>query len=44
MYGMVTALIIQNATAATQLRAAGAPAYACVIQAKALIGTPHRRP
>jgi FtsP/CotA-like multicopper oxidase with cupredoxin domain len=31
MYGMVTALVIQDAAAATELRAAGAPAYACVI-------------
>ncbi len=35
MYGMVTALIIQDAAAATQLRVAGAPAYACVIPTKA---------
>ncbi len=35
MYGMVTALIIQDAAAATQLRAAGAPAYASVIPTKA---------
>jgi FtsP/CotA-like multicopper oxidase with cupredoxin domain len=34
MYGMVTALIIQDATAATQLRSAGAPAYACVMPTK----------
>ena len=31
MYGMVTALVIQDAAAATQLRVAGAPSYACVI-------------
>jgi FtsP/CotA-like multicopper oxidase with cupredoxin domain len=35
MYGMVTALVIQDATAATELKAAGAPAFACVIPAKA---------
>jgi FtsP/CotA-like multicopper oxidase with cupredoxin domain len=34
MYGMVTALIIQDAAAATQLRTAGAPAYACVMPTK----------
>ena len=34
MYGMVTALVIQDATAATQLRLAGAPAFACVIPTK----------
>lgn len=31
MYGMVTALIVQDETAAISLASAGAPAYACVI-------------
>ena len=31
MYGMVTALIVQDATAAISLASAGAPAYSCVI-------------
>jgi hypothetical protein len=31
---MVTALIIQDAAAASQLRSAGAPAYACVMPTK----------
>ena len=31
MYGMVTALVVQDATAAVSLASAGAPAYACVI-------------
>jgi FtsP/CotA-like multicopper oxidase with cupredoxin domain len=31
MFGMVTALIVQDAAAAISLAAAGAPAYACVI-------------
>jgi FtsP/CotA-like multicopper oxidase with cupredoxin domain len=31
MYGMVTALVVQDAAAALDLRAAGAPAYACVM-------------
>jgi len=31
MYGMVTALIIQDAVAATKLQSAGAPAYASVV-------------
>jgi FtsP/CotA-like multicopper oxidase with cupredoxin domain len=31
MFGMVTALVIQDATAAISLAAAGAPAYVCVI-------------
>ena len=31
MYGMVTALVVQDATAAVQLASAGAPAYTCVI-------------
>ena len=30
MYGMVTALVVQDATAAADLAAAGAPAYRCV--------------
>ena len=34
MYGMVTALVIQDATAAIQLQQAGAPAFACVIPTK----------
>jgi manganese oxidase len=33
MYGMVTALIVQDKTAAISLAAAGAPAYTCVIPA-----------
>jgi FtsP/CotA-like multicopper oxidase with cupredoxin domain len=33
MYGMVTALIVQDKAAAVSLAAAGAPAYACVIPA-----------
>ena len=35
MYGMVTALVIQDAAAAGDLRLAGAPAYACVVPTKA---------
>jgi FtsP/CotA-like multicopper oxidase with cupredoxin domain len=31
MFGMVTALVVQDATAAADLRSAGAPAFACVI-------------
>jgi FtsP/CotA-like multicopper oxidase with cupredoxin domain len=31
MYGMVTALVVQDATAAADLALAGAPAFACVI-------------
>jgi FtsP/CotA-like multicopper oxidase with cupredoxin domain len=31
MYGMVTALVVQDATAAAALAVAGAPAFACVI-------------
>jgi hypothetical protein len=31
MFGMVTALVIQDAAAAISLAAAGAPAYVCVI-------------
>ena len=31
MYGMFTALVVQNATAAIDLAAAGAPAFTCVI-------------
>jgi len=31
MYGMVTALVVQDATAAVELAAAGAPAFSCVI-------------
>ena len=31
MFGMVTSLVIQDATAAFSLAAAGAPAYVCVI-------------
>ena len=34
MYGMVTALVVQDATAAAQLKAAGAPAFTCVIPTK----------
>ncbi|MEA2653800.1 MAG: hypothetical protein QOI37_1027 [Chloroflexota bacterium] len=35
MYGMVTALVIQDAAAAGDLKLAGAPAYACVVPTKA---------
>jgi manganese oxidase len=35
MYGMVTALIIQDAAAAIDLQLAGAPAFACVIPTQA---------
>ena len=35
MYGMVTALVVKDATAALDLAAAGAPAYRCVIPSKA---------
>jgi FtsP/CotA-like multicopper oxidase with cupredoxin domain len=35
MYGMVTALVVQDASAATELRLAGAPGYVCVIPTKA---------
>lgn len=31
MFGMVTALVVQDATAAAELAAAGAPAFACVV-------------
>ena len=31
MYGMVTALIVQDEAAAISLASAGAPAYSCVI-------------
>ena len=31
MYGMVTALVVQDAAAAAALQAAGAPAFTCVI-------------
>ncbi len=31
MYGMVTALVVQDQAAAVQLQAAGAPAFACVV-------------
>ena len=34
MYGMVTALVVQDAAAAVSLKQAGAPAFACVIPAK----------
>ena len=35
MFGMVTALVVQDATAARGLKAAGAPAFACVMPSKA---------
>jgi FtsP/CotA-like multicopper oxidase with cupredoxin domain len=35
MYGMVTALVVQDAAAAAVLQSAGAPAFACVIPSKA---------
>lgn len=35
MFGMVTALIVQDAAAAISLAAAGAPAFACVIPSPA---------
>ena len=31
MFGMVTALVVQDQAAAVQLKAAGAPAFACVV-------------
>jgi FtsP/CotA-like multicopper oxidase with cupredoxin domain len=34
MYGMVTALVVQDAAAAVSLQAAGAPAFSCVIPTK----------
>ena len=34
MYGMVTALVVQDAAAAVSLKQAGAPAFACVIPSK----------
>ena len=34
MYGMVTALVVQDAAAAVSLQAAGAPAFTCVIPTK----------
>ncbi len=34
MYGMVTALVVQDAAAAVTLKAAGAPAFTCVIPTK----------
>ena len=36
MYGMVTALVVQDAAAAVSLEAAGAPAFTCVIPTKEL--------
>ena len=35
MFGMVTALVVQDATAAAVLQTAGAPAFACVIPTRA---------
>jgi FtsP/CotA-like multicopper oxidase with cupredoxin domain len=35
MYGMVTALVVQDSTAAVDLEAAGAPAFTCVIPQRA---------
>jgi FtsP/CotA-like multicopper oxidase with cupredoxin domain len=35
MFGMVTALVVQDQAAAVQLQAAGAPAFACVMPGKA---------
>jgi manganese oxidase len=35
MYGMVTALVVQDASAAAELQLAGAPGYVCVIPTKA---------
>ena len=35
MFGMVTALVVQDATAAADLTSAGVPAFACVIPRKA---------
>jgi hypothetical protein len=35
MFGMVTALIVKDQAAAVELKAAGAPAYACVIPDRA---------
>ncbi len=35
MYGMVTALVVQDATAAADLAAAGAPAWTCVMPSRA---------
>ncbi len=35
MFGMVTALVVQDATAAAALQTAGAPAFACVIPSRA---------
>jgi hypothetical protein len=35
MFGMVTALVVQDATAAVELAAAGAPGYSCVVPSKA---------
>ena len=34
MFGMVTALVVQDAAAAVSLQRAGAPAFACVIPTK----------
>jgi FtsP/CotA-like multicopper oxidase with cupredoxin domain len=35
MFGMVTALVVQDATAAAELASAGAPAFACVVPTQA---------
>jgi len=35
MYGMVTALVVQDQAAAATLKAAGAPAFTCVIPQRA---------
>jgi manganese oxidase len=35
MFGMVTALVVQDATAAADLASAGAPAFACVVPSRA---------
>jgi hypothetical protein len=35
MFGMVTALVVQDGAAAAALEVAGAPAFACVIPSRA---------
>ena len=40
MYGMVTALVVQDQAAAAQLQAAGAPAFACVVPGSGRVSRP----
>ena len=40
MFGMVTALVVQDQAAAAQLQAAGAPAFACVVPGSGRVSRP----